>query len=230
VSSRARSDPGRRFGWRLVATVVGAAGFVPLLAAGCSAGRSTEHQPDAPPPGLDQPSALATAAVVRAKPSPSPQQPASTQHWVNPNSAVCMESPNSAVPSVAGTGADGGSTVATGDAGTSPALGNISNAARVVAGMRARFRACYQALLDKRDPRAAGQVRLAFRVDCEGRIAAITAQTSGVDRETVDCMFAAVGDDRFDPPVGGKAVVNVPVNFAQGTKKGPTAASMPDAG
>ena len=43
-------------------------------------------------------------------------------------------------------------------------------------------------------------------------------------------MFAAVGDDRFDPPVGGKAVVNVPVNFVQQSKKAPTAAPVPDAG
>jgi len=203
---------------------VGAAGFMPLLVAGCGAGRSAECQPGAPPPGLDQASALATAAAVG--PSP-PQQPASTQHWVNPNSSVCMESPNAALPAVGGAGAGAQDAIATGDAGaTAPALGNISNAARVVAGMRARFRACYQTLLEKRDPRAAGQVRLALRVDCEGRIAAITAQTSGVDQETVECMFAAVGDDRFDPPVGGKAVVNVPVNFVQRTRKG----SVPDAG
>jgi hypothetical protein len=142
-----------------------------------------------------------------------------------------MESPNAAGVGSSGKLAptDGG--VATPvDGGATPSPGTISNAARVVAGMRSRFRACYQALLDERNRNAVGQVRLSIRVDCEGRIEAMTARVSGVDKETVECMFAAVGDDHFDPPAGGKAVVNVPVNFAQSSQKDSDATSARDAG
>jgi hypothetical protein len=99
------------------------------------------------------------------------------------------------------------------DGGAGPASRNITNAADVVGAMRPRFRACYQALLEHRNPRAAGRVRLRLRVDCEGRIRSMDAEASGVDRETVECMFATARGDRFDPPEGGSAVVSIPVTF-----------------
>jgi len=100
-----------------------------------------------------------------------------------------------------------------GDGGVSKS-GNVSNAARVVAGMRPSFRACYNALLG-RNREAQGTVRVTLRVNCVGRVIALHATAHGIDRETVACMFDTAMKAQFEPPEGGSAVINVPVTFVK---------------
>jgi hypothetical protein len=93
--------------------------------------------------------------------------------------------------------------------------GNISNAAKVVAGMRAAFRACYQKGLDV-NPDAQGSVRLAIRVGPGGEVSNVSAVPSGnLPPMVVDCISARARRAQFDPPEGGAAVVNVPVNLVK---------------
>ena len=93
--------------------------------------------------------------------------------------------------------------------------GNISNAARVVAAMRAAFRACYQKGLDV-NPDAQGSVRLAIKVGPGGEVSSVSAVPSGnLPGSVVDCISARARRAQFDPPEGGAAVVNVPVNLVK---------------
>ena len=93
--------------------------------------------------------------------------------------------------------------------------GNISNAAKVVAGMRAAFRACYQKGLDV-NPDAQGSVRLAIKVGPGGEVTNVSAVPSGnLPGMVVDCISARARRAQFDPPEGGAAVVNVPVNLVK---------------
>ena len=93
------------------------------------------------------------------------------------------------------------------------ASGLITHAAQVVASMRPGFRACFQQLLDRQG--VPGKVRLSIHVNCAGEISSIRAIASGLDEETVACMFRTVVSKRFDPPEGGASVVNVPVTFVR---------------
>jgi hypothetical protein len=93
--------------------------------------------------------------------------------------------------------------------------GNISNAARVVAAMRPAFRACYQKGLDV-NPDAQGSVRLALKVGPGGEVTSVSAVPSGnLPGSVVDCISARARRAQFDPPEGGAAVVNVPVNLVK---------------
>lgn len=98
---------------------------------------------------------------------------------------------------------------------SSVAGGNISNAAKVVAAMRAAFRACYQRGLDQ-NPDAQGSIRLAIRVGPGGEVSNVTATPSGnLPPGVVDCVTARARRAQFDPPEGGSAVVQVPVTFVK---------------
>jgi TonB family protein len=92
--------------------------------------------------------------------------------------------------------------------------GNISNAALVVASMRSAFRACYQALLDQ-EPKASGTVKLSIKVGADGNVTSATATPSGNVDGAVECVRERALRAKFDPPAGGAAVVNVPVNFVR---------------
>jgi Ca-activated chloride channel family protein len=95
-----------------------------------------------------------------------------------------------------------------------PAGGTTSNAARVVAGMRAGFRACHQRALNE-DPEAAGSIRLLLRVGSAGSVEAASAAPAGrFPRSLVDCVTARARAAQFEPPTGGPAILQVPVTFA----------------
>jgi hypothetical protein len=98
------------------------------------------------------------------------------------------------------------------EAGNIPDAGNIENAATVVASMRRGFRACYQAALD-RYPDFSAAVRLSMRVRTDGSIVRVTGVGTNAPSELIECLFDEVGRHRFEPPEGGAAVVNVPVNL-----------------
>jgi hypothetical protein len=94
----------------------------------------------------------------------------------------------------------------------SPTGGNIANAAQVVSSMRPGFRHCYQRALNNHG-RFSASVRLSLRVDAGGRIASVTGRGTNAPREMIECFFVEVGRHMFEPPAGGAAIVNVPVNL-----------------
>jgi hypothetical protein len=93
--------------------------------------------------------------------------------------------------------------------------GTVSNAARVVAGMRAGFRNCYQRGLAE-NPDAAGSIRLTIRVGAGGEVASVSPSPTGsLPASVVSCVVARAQAAQFDPPEGGSAVIAVPVTFVK---------------
>jgi hypothetical protein len=93
--------------------------------------------------------------------------------------------------------------------------GTVSNAARVVAGMRAGFRNCYQRGLAE-NPDAAGSIRLTIRVGAGGEVAGVSPAPSGsLPASVISCVVARAQAAQFDPPEGGSAVIAVPVTFVK---------------
>ncbi|HET9958372.1 MAG TPA: AgmX/PglI C-terminal domain-containing protein [Polyangiaceae bacterium] len=91
--------------------------------------------------------------------------------------------------------------------------GSVSNAARVVAGMRAGFRACYQRGLNE-NPDASGSIRLTIQVGPGGEVSNVTAVPSGsLPPSVVSCVQARARAAQFDRPEGGAATIQVPVQF-----------------
>lgn len=93
--------------------------------------------------------------------------------------------------------------------------GTVSNASRVVAGMRAGFRNCYNRGLSE-NPDAQGSIRLSIRVGPGGEVQGVTASPSGnLPGSVVSCVQARAQAAQFDPPEGGSAVIVVPVSFVK---------------
>jgi tetratricopeptide (TPR) repeat protein len=93
--------------------------------------------------------------------------------------------------------------------------GTVSNAARVVAGMRAGFRNCFQRGLAEK-PDSEGKIELDIRVGAGGEVAAVTPSPTGcLPPSVISCVVARAHAAQFDPPEGGGAVIGVPVTFAK---------------
>jgi len=93
--------------------------------------------------------------------------------------------------------------------------GNVSNAARVVAGMRAGFRACYNRGLAE-NPDAQGSIRLSIKVGPGGEVQGVSASASGnLPGSVTSCVQSRAQAAQFDPPEGGSAVIVVPVSFVK---------------
>jgi hypothetical protein len=93
--------------------------------------------------------------------------------------------------------------------------GSVSNAARVVAGMRAGFRNCYQRGLAE-NPDASGSIRLTIKVGPGGEVAGVSPSPSGsLPASVISCVVARAQAAQFDPPEGGAAVIAVPVTFVK---------------
>jgi hypothetical protein len=93
--------------------------------------------------------------------------------------------------------------------------GTVSNAARVVAGMRAGFRACYNRGLQE-NPDAQGSIRLTIRVGPGGEVQGVSASPSGnLPASVVGCVQSRASAAQFAPPEGGSAVIVVPVTFVK---------------
>ena len=139
--------------------------------------------------------------------------------WHNSKQSACIAIPERGArskPSVSANTARAvpGASLSESESQSSTASRTVRNYAQQIVAMRAAFRTCYRALL-ARDRQAEGAARLTFTVDCQGMVTAIHAAAHGVDRETVDCMFARVAKSRFPPPEGGWASVQVPVTFVR---------------
>ncbi len=99
--------------------------------------------------------------------------------------------------------------------GASVAGGTVSNASRVVAGMRAGFRACYNRGLAQ-NPDAQGSIRLSIRVGPGGEVTGVSGGASGnLPGSVVSCVKSRARAASFSPPEGGSAVVVVPVSFVK---------------
>jgi hypothetical protein len=98
--------------------------------------------------------------------------------------------------------------------GASVAGGAVSNADRVVAGMRAGFRACYNRGLAS-NPDLQGQVKIVAKVGPNGEVLSATPQGGGgLGPEVVECVVRRVKSASFAPPEGGGATIVIPVTFA----------------
>jgi hypothetical protein len=99
--------------------------------------------------------------------------------------------------------------------GTDVQGGTVTNASRVIAGMRAGFRACYQRGLDQ-NPDAEGSIRLTIRVGPGGEVQGVNAVPTGnLPASVVACVKGRASLGVFDPPEGGSAAVIVPVTFVK---------------
>jgi outer membrane biosynthesis protein TonB len=98
----------------------------------------------------------------------------------------------------------------------SVAGGNVTDAARVVAQMRAGFRACYRRGQDE-NPDIEGKIALSIKVGPTGQVSSVTAtKTGNLPASVVDCVRARANSATFAPPEGGAgAVVQVPVTFVK---------------
>lgn len=81
--------------------------------------------------------------------------------------------------------------------------GEIANLNRVVAGMRAGFRNCYQrALADA--PSYVGTLKLKLTVDAQGLVPAAKVTSPQYNGVVFACIEARAKAAQFDPPSGGK--------------------------
>jgi len=92
--------------------------------------------------------------------------------------------------------------------------GEVANASRVVAGMRAGFRNCFNRELAQ-NPDAQGRIDLSIKVGPGGEVQSVSAAASGNLGSAVECVKARARSAQFDPPAGGSAVVKVPVTFVK---------------
>ncbi len=121
--------------------------------------------------------------------------------------------PGSSTTATAGFGSAPRGTVNVG----APAVvgGTIANAGRVVAGMRAGFRNCFNRELSN-NPDAQGTIRLTIAIGSNGEILSVAAAPSGNLGLTTDCVRARFLAAQFDPPEGESTVrITVPLNFVK---------------
>jgi hypothetical protein len=105
----------------------------------------------------------------------------------------------------------------TGDAqvGVTTATVAVSNAERVVAGLRPGFRACYNQGLQS-DPGMAGKVVVAAKISPNGEVAsADAAQNTGLSQGVVQCILRKVRNAQFDAPGPNGSTIQIPVTFVQ---------------
>ena len=93
--------------------------------------------------------------------------------------------------------------------------GQVSNASRVVAGMRAGFRACYNQGLAS-NPDMSGSVHVTAQIGPNGEVRSASASPSGsISGAVASCIAARVRSAQFDPPQGGAATIVIPVTLVQ---------------
>ena len=90
----------------------------------------------------------------------------------------------------------------------------VANAERVVAGMKAGFRSCYNRGLQT-NPDLAGSVRISAKIGPNGEVLSATPTASGMSPEVVDCLVRRVKSAQFAPPDAGGATIVIPVTFVK---------------
>ncbi|MBX3227221.1 MAG: AgmX/PglI C-terminal domain-containing protein [Labilithrix sp.] len=122
-----------------------------------------------------------------------------------------------------GTGSDtaGGERKVEGPKAADPQFGGtsatvpVSGADRVIAGLRPRFKQCYQVGLNS-DPNMSGKVVISAKVGPNGEVSsADIASNSGLSPSVANCIAGHVKRAQFDPPGGGGSTLQIPVTFVQ---------------
>ena len=91
----------------------------------------------------------------------------------------------------------------------------VLDADRVIAGLRPRFRQCYNTGLQS-DPGMSGKVVIAAKVGPNGEVqSANVASNSGLSDSVASCIARAVRGATFAAPGGGVSTLNIPVTFVQ---------------
>ncbi len=99
--------------------------------------------------------------------------------------------------------------------GGSTASVPVSDADRVIAGLRGRFRQCYQTGLNS-DPTMSGKVVITAKVDPNGEVSrADVTQNTGLSPQVASCIANVVKRAQFNPPGGSGSTLNIPVTFVQ---------------
>ncbi len=105
----------------------------------------------------------------------------------------------------------------TGDAqiGATTSSVPVSNAERVVAGLRPKFRSCYNKGLAS-DPGMSGSVTITTKVAANGEVtSADPSGGSGLSPEVMACIARVVKNAQFDTVGGSGSTINIPVKFVQ---------------
>jgi len=174
---------------------------------------SVSSAPSSPAPAPPAPSALASAPAAASALAPPAPEPAATPapaaseapatlglQPVTPDppaSSARPQSPNGNVtvraPTVSGA--------------------HVSDAALVLARMRAGFRSCYTRSLDD-DPKGHGELRVVLRVRPDGGVQSVDGAPSGsLSAPLVNCVKARVRVGQFHVMGGGNATVTVLIRF-----------------
>jgi hypothetical protein len=197
---------------------------------------STGSEPDfiATPLGDAKNDALSGSRGPGAPPAAAPAPPAKAAE--KPSESSFPDASGGGLGGLGSTGKRGGSGVGStvaGPRGTatvgSAAVsgGTVANAARVVAGMRAGFRNCYQRGLAE-DPAAAGSIRLGIRVGAQGQVTGVApAPTGTLPASVVACVVARARAAQFDPPEGGNSTIEVPITFKLDSVVSPSEPRIP---
>lgn len=96
--------------------------------------------------------------------------------------------------------------------GVSFSGGEIANANRVVAGMRAGFRNCYSRELAQ-NPDAQGSMLLTIMVGEGGEVVRVVSNNTGNLGDAVACVLARARAAQFEPPNGGSATISTQITF-----------------
>lgn len=175
-----------------------------------SAGPAPKKEAEAPP--------RAAPAPPSSPPSPAPAAEASGGS-IRPGAAGGgLSGIGSTGQGAGGLGAGSGAQVSgpKGNASVGSATvsgGTVSNAARVVAGMRAGFRNCYQRGLAE-DPNAVGTIRLLIKIGPGGEVVAVNPAPAGqLPTSVIACVVARARAAQFAPPESGSPVIQVPITF-----------------
>jgi hypothetical protein len=105
----------------------------------------------------------------------------------------------------------------TGDAqvGGSSASVPVSDADRVIAGLRPKFKACYQQGLNS-DPTMSGKVVIQAKIAPTGEVdSASPAENTGLSATVASCIARAVRNAQFAAPGGTGSTLRIPVTFVQ---------------
>jgi hypothetical protein len=99
--------------------------------------------------------------------------------------------------------------------GGSTATVPVSDADRVIAGLRPRFRACYQQGLNS-DPSMQGKVVITAKVGPNGEVqSAVPTSNTGLSAQVAQCIAGHISRATFSAPGGGGSTLNIPVTFVQ---------------
>jgi len=91
----------------------------------------------------------------------------------------------------------------------------VTDADRVIAGLRPRFRACYQQGLNT-DPSMSGKVTITAKVGPNGEVSsADVSSNTGLSAGVAQCIARAVRNAQFSAPGGSGSTLSIPVTFVQ---------------